>query len=71
VGAPLRAAVTVESHPRYVGAQFFPHLNLDVNDVAGFGGWNLGNGHVTLHSRSGRFETVIPRCGFLVFCKVG
>ena len=39
---PLRGAVTIESHPRYIGAQFFPHLNLDVNDVGGFEGWNLG-----------------------------
>lgn len=39
---PLRGAITIESHPRYIGAQFFPHLNLDVNDVGGFAGWNLG-----------------------------
>ena len=39
---PLRGAVTIESHPRYIGAQFFPHLNLDVTDVGGLAGWNLG-----------------------------
>jgi len=39
---PLRGAVTLESHPRYIGAQFFPHLNLDVEDVGGLAGWNLG-----------------------------
>lgn len=39
---PLRGAVTLESDPRYIGAQFFPHLNLDVNDAGGFAGWNLG-----------------------------
>ena len=39
---PVRGAVTVESHARYVGMQFFPHLNVDVKDVAGFAGWNLG-----------------------------
>ncbi len=39
---PVRGAVTVESRSRYTGAQFFPHLNLDVNDVAGLTGWNLG-----------------------------
>ena len=39
---PLRGAVTVESRPRYIGAQFFPHLNLDIHDPAGMSGWNLG-----------------------------
>ena len=39
---PLRGAVTIESRPRYIGAQFFPHLNLDVEDVGGLVGWNLG-----------------------------
>ena len=39
---PLRGAVTIESHPRYIGGQFFPHLNLDVEDVGGLAGWNLG-----------------------------
>lgn len=39
---PLRAAVTVESDPRYIGWQFFPHLNVDVNSPGGLAGWNLG-----------------------------
>jgi outer membrane protein len=39
---PLRGAMTVESHPRFIGGQFFPHLNLDVHDPAGFSGWRLG-----------------------------
>lgn len=39
---PLRAAVTLESHPRFIGGQFSPNLNLDVADPAGFAGWNLG-----------------------------
>lgn len=39
---PLRGAVTIESDPRFIGVQFFPHLNLDVKDVGGIGGWNLG-----------------------------
>ena len=39
---PLRAAVTVESDPRYIGWQFFPHLNVDVNAPGGMEGWNLG-----------------------------
>jgi outer membrane scaffolding protein for murein synthesis (MipA/OmpV family) len=39
---PLRGAMSVESSPRYIGAQFFPHLNLDVHEPGGFKGWNLG-----------------------------
>src|SRR5262249_3083056 len=39
---PLRGAVTVESSPRFIGTQAFPHLNLDVRDPFGASGWNLG-----------------------------
>ncbi|QEL65628.1 hypothetical protein OTERR_21520 [Oryzomicrobium terrae] len=39
---PMRAALTVESNPKAVGWVFSPRLNLDVEDVAGFNGWNLG-----------------------------
>jgi outer membrane scaffolding protein for murein synthesis (MipA/OmpV family) len=39
---PVRATVTVESHPRFIGGQFSPHLNLDLVDPAGQAGWNLG-----------------------------
>jgi outer membrane protein len=39
---PLRGAVTVESNARFIGGQFFPHLNLDVRAPAGFAGWHLG-----------------------------
>jgi outer membrane protein len=39
---PLRAAVTIESHPRYIGVQFFPHANVDIADPLGQPGWNLG-----------------------------
>jgi hypothetical protein len=35
---PLRFAVTVESHPEYIGAQLSPHLNLDVTDPLGVPG---------------------------------
>ncbi|MGZ5033507.1 MAG: MipA/OmpV family protein [Usitatibacter sp.] len=54
---PLRGAVTVESSPRYIGAQFFPHVNLDVHDPAGFAGWNLGllAGPVYTDSRYNRY----------------
>jgi len=39
---PVRGAISLESHPRYVGTQVFPHVNLDYHDPFGFGGWNLG-----------------------------
>jgi hypothetical protein len=39
---PLRGAMTVEASPRFIGAQFFPHLNVDVRDPGGMQGWNLG-----------------------------
>jgi len=42
VRLPVRAGMTLESHPRFIGWQFFPHLNLDVRDPAGLDGWNLG-----------------------------
>jgi outer membrane scaffolding protein for murein synthesis (MipA/OmpV family) len=42
VRMPLRGAVTVESNSRFIGGQFFPHVNLDIQDPAGFAGWNLG-----------------------------
>lgn len=42
LGVPARAAFTVESSPRRVGWFFAPRLNLDVADVGGQSGWNLG-----------------------------
>ena len=39
---PVRAAVTVESHPRFIGGQLYPHANVDIHSPAGFTGWNLG-----------------------------
>jgi outer membrane scaffolding protein for murein synthesis (MipA/OmpV family) len=39
---PLRAAVTIESSPRYLGWLFSPNINLDVRDPFGMRGWNLG-----------------------------
>ena len=39
---PTRLAFTVESHPQFIGGQFFPHLNVDIHDPLGFRGWNLG-----------------------------
>lgn len=38
---PARAGVTVESSPKFVGWNFSPRLNLDIDSVAG-SGWNLG-----------------------------
>lgn len=37
---PVRAAVTLESSPRYAGATFSPNLNLDLNVPTH--GWNVG-----------------------------
>ena len=37
---PLRAAVTIQRSPRFVGSTFSPNLNLDVGGLGG--GWNLG-----------------------------
>jgi len=39
---PVRAAVTVMGGMEYVGWEFSPRLVLDVSDVAGLAGWNLG-----------------------------
>jgi MipA family protein len=39
---PLRAAFTAQASPRYVGWLFSPRLNLDVANVGGLHGWNLG-----------------------------
>ncbi|HET7731673.1 MAG TPA: MipA/OmpV family protein [Usitatibacter sp.] len=60
---PVRAAVTVESDPRYIGLQFFPHLNVDVQDPAGMSGWNLGvlAGPVFTDSRYNRHFYAVPR----------
>jgi outer membrane protein len=39
---PLRAAVTVEGSPQFIGWTFTPRLNLDIADPLGFNAWNLG-----------------------------
>lgn len=39
---PLRFAFTVERSPDYIGWLFSPRLNLDIDDVGGMAGWNLG-----------------------------
>lgn len=59
---PLRGAVTVESDPRYIGLQFFPHLNLDLRDPAGWPGWNLGllAGPVFTDARYNRYFYSVP-----------
>ena len=59
---PLRAAVTVESDPRFIGGQFFPHLNVDIHDPLGFGGWNLGMlaGPVFTDKRHNRYFYAVP-----------
>lgn len=39
---PLRAAFTIESEPSAIGWFFSPHVNVDIKDVLGTQGWNLG-----------------------------
>jgi len=39
---PLRAAYTLESPPRDIGWVFHPKLNMDITDIPGLPGWNLG-----------------------------
>lgn len=39
---PARAAFTIEASPRSIGAFYAPHLNLDLAQYAGPGGWKLG-----------------------------
>lgn len=39
---PMRAAFTVEGSPRSVGWIFAPDLNMDIGDLPGMPGWNLG-----------------------------
>jgi MipA family protein len=41
---PLRAPITVEASPQFIGWNLSPRLNLDVQNVAGFTGWNFGVG---------------------------
>ena len=59
---PLRGAVTVESSPRFIGGQFFPHINVDIHDPLGFGGWNLGvlAGPVFIDQRQSRYFYSVP-----------
>ena len=38
---PMRAGITIESNPQYIGWLFSPRVNLDIADAVG-PGWNLG-----------------------------
>jgi outer membrane scaffolding protein for murein synthesis (MipA/OmpV family) len=60
---PLRGAITISSHPKFIGFQFFPHLNLDFPDPAGYTGWNLGvlAGPVFTDSRYNRYFYEVAR----------
>jgi len=40
---PMRAAFTMERHSQYVGWQFTPRINLDVERPLGLHGWTLGS----------------------------
>lgn len=37
---PVRAAITLEREPRFIGTTFSPNINLDLRDVGA--GWNVG-----------------------------
>jgi outer membrane scaffolding protein for murein synthesis (MipA/OmpV family) len=39
---PVRAGLTIESHPKSIGWLFTPRVNWDIGDVPGMPGWNLG-----------------------------
>ena len=39
---PIRAAVTVQSSPHFIGEFFAPRLNLDLLDIGKHSGWNIG-----------------------------
>jgi len=41
---PVRAPITLERSPKFIGWTFSPRLNLDVDNVAGLTGWTLGVG---------------------------
>jgi MipA family protein len=59
---PLRGAFTIEKRSRFIGAQFFPHLNVDVRSPAGFEGWDLGvlAGPVFTDRRYNRYFYEVP-----------
>lgn len=39
---PMRAAFTLEKQPKSLGWVIHPKFNLDITDLSGFQGWNLG-----------------------------
>jgi outer membrane scaffolding protein for murein synthesis (MipA/OmpV family) len=41
---PLRLPITLESSPKTLGWNFSPRLNLDIENVGGYEGWNFGVG---------------------------
>lgn len=59
---PVRGAITVESDPRIIGTQFFPHASVDVSGPFGHAGWNLGvlAGPVYTDSRYNRYYYGVP-----------
>lgn len=60
----LRAAATLQARSRFIGGEFFPHLNLDIHDPAGFAGWKLGlqGGPMYTDRRNNRyFYSVAPQ----------
>jgi len=52
---PLRVPITVDSSPQFIGWNFSPRLNLDVQDIAGRAGWNFGIGAGPAYSARGGY----------------
>jgi MipA family protein len=61
---PFRVPVTLESSPQSLGWVFSPRLNLDIDDIAGYSGWNFGAGFGPLFAADQfheYFYSVAPR----------
>lgn len=68
---PLRLPITLESSPQTLGWSFSPRLNLDIENVGGYEGWNFGIGagplfgaaeyHQYFYSVAPRFATAERR----------
>nr|WP_298716870.1 MipA/OmpV family protein [uncultured Steroidobacter sp.] len=68
---PLRLPITLESSPKTLGWNFSPRLNLDIENVGGYQGWNFGVGagplfgaaeyHEYFYSVAPRFATAERR----------
>jgi outer membrane protein len=61
---PLRLPVTIESSPQSIGWVFAPRVHIDIENVGGFAGWDLGLGAGPVFADKqyhDYFYTVAPR----------